>query len=87
MDVVAITAELDSMEKNSKWREACEYVKPFVMEAVDPGVLWRLLRVYYRVGKFVADSKQEREEVAEQGMKLYDRAIELAGTNFDVQKV
>ena len=87
MDVAAIVKEADRLQTSNKWREAYDYLRPHAAEAVDPEVLWRLLRSYYRIGKYLARDKQERDQVAEDGLQLYERALKRDENHFNVQKV
>lgn len=86
-DITAVTAEADRLQRNSQWREAYEYLKPYTEEARDPELLWRLIRSYYRVGKHLARNKKESEDAAKIGMELSERGLAIDDKNFELLKV
>jgi len=87
MDVTQIAAEADKLEKENRWREAYNYLKEYVDSAEDPELVWRIIRAYYRVGKYLARDKQEREEVARKGEELFARALAINDKNHRLHQV
>jgi protein-disulfide isomerase-like protein with CxxC motif len=86
-EVAALCAEADKLERASKWREAYDMLKPHAGGARDPELLWRIVRAYYRMGKYLTKDKHERDLIAEEGMALSERALQIDPNNFNVQKV
>lgn len=84
---VEIAAEADRLHYGGGWRDAYEYLKPHCDSSTDPEVLWRLLRSFYRVGKFLAKDQQEIEYLAQKGHDIMERALKLHENNFHIQKV
>lgn len=87
MEVADIVAEADKLQSSNKWRDAYEYLKPYSDTAEDPELLWRLLRSCYRIGKYLARDKQERDAVAEKGLEIMERALAKDSNHFNIQKV
>ena len=82
-----LVAEADRLNRSGEWREAYEYLKPHCDDSTDPEVLWRLLRAFYRVGKFLAKDKQEKEYIMQKGVEIMESALKLHENDFNVQKV
>lgn len=89
MDVAAISmkAEVDRLEEENLWREAYDYVRPYADTTEDLDLMWRLIRAYYRVGKYLPRDKQESLEVAKKGMEISDRALRIDENHFNVHRV
>ena len=86
-DQVDLAAKADELERSNRWREGYELLKPHALTTGDPELMWRALRTYYRVGKYLAKDKQEREEVSQEGLQVSERALQVAADHFNIQKV
>ncbi len=85
MDVPAIIARADELNKANQWKEEYEYVCAYFQEVRDVELIWRIIRAYYRVGKH--HLVKDVAEVARSGMGLYERALEINENNCNIQKV
>lgn len=82
-----LTTRVDELERSNRWRESYEMLKPHAADTRDPELMWRVLRANYRVGKYLAKDKQERDVVAQEGLQVSQRALQIAADHFNVQKV
>lgn len=87
MDVAAIKAKADELQRTNKWKEAYEYLEPYADEATDPEVLWRVIRSFYRMGKYLARNNEERDQIARKAQQVSERALQQHENNYNVQKV
>ena len=87
MDVATITAEADKLHSSNQWRECYDYLKGHADGTEDVELLWRLIRAYYFVGKYLAKSTEEAKEIATKGQEISDRALKINENHFNVQRV
>ena len=72
--------------------EAYEFRKAFAIlekysESDDPEVLWRLIRIYYRIGNNDAKDEAEAGRVADTALALRERVSAVGKEHFLCQKV
>jgi len=86
MDSGEICSRADELQHADKWREAYDVLKEF--ESTDDAeLLWRLIRSYYRVGKFLAADVAEKNEMANKGTAAVEKAVRMFPDDFQVRKV
>ena len=86
MDSKETCARADELQHGDKWREAYDFLKEFE-DTDDVELLWRLIRSYYRVGKFLAASTNERNEMAKKGQAAVEKGSRLFPEHFEIRKV
>lgn len=86
MDTKEICAKADELQHDDKWREAYDVLKEF-KDSEDAEIMWRLIRSYYRVGKFLTAGKAEKMCMAETGNATVERAVSKYPDHFEVRKV
>ena len=87
MDVLALNNMLDECYKTNKWREGYDRIKEYEDKATDPELLWRMIRSYYQVGKYMPRDKNEAEFLATKGLEISDRALKINGNHFNIRRV
>ena len=86
MDSKELCDRSDELQRGDKWREAYDILKDYG-DTDDVELLWRLIRSYYRVGKFLAQSTAERDEMALKGNAAVEKAASKYPNHFEVRKV
>ena len=80
----------DEQYKAGKWRENYEYLESHAdshKEALeDPEFLWRLERIYYKIGKYLTEDKKEAEELSRRGYELSQKSLKIDDNNFNCRK-
>ena len=83
----ALYEEVDKLQTSGKWSEAYDLLKSHT-ESEDPELLWRLIRSYYRMGKYVMkDNKPVRDSMAKKGTELVNRAANKYPEHFEIRRV
>ena len=86
-DIEDVMQRSDGLYKEDKLDEAFELLTPFADGSTDnPKMLWKLVRMYYRKSKAASDSK-EAVRLAEKGLEISKKAVELGSKNFLCWKV
>ena len=87
MDLSEVIKKADELNDDKKHREAYELLKPYVDTAEDPELLWRLIRVYNRVGMHAAKDEQEKKDLAKKVQEISERTMKAHDDNFHVLHV
>lgn len=82
----AIMQRADKLFEDRKWHEALEYLEQYG-ETEELDLLWRLMRINYRVGKHITPDLKAAERMAARGMELSERALKISDKHFLCQKV
>ena len=82
----AIVQHADKLYEDRKWHEALEYLEQYG-ETEELDLLWRLMRINYRVGKHITPDRKAAERMAARGMELSERALKISDKHFLCQKV
>lgn len=82
----AIVQHADKLYEERKWHEALEYLEQYA-DAKELDLLWRLMRINYRVGKHITADRRAAERMAARGMELSERALKISDKHFLCQKV
>ena len=85
-DVQAIVQHADKLYEERKWHEALEYLEQYA-DTKELDLLWRLMRINYRVGKHITADRKVAERMAARGMELSERALKISDKHFLCQKV
>jgi len=84
--VSTIGQHADKLYADNKWHEALEYLEHHA-DTENPDLLWRLMRINYRVGKHMTADRKVAEQMAAHAMELSDRALRINDKHFLCQKV
>lgn len=76
----------DKLYADNKWHEALEYLEQHA-DTENPDLLWRLMRINYRVGKHMTADRKVAEQIAAHAMELSERALKINDKHFLCQKV
>lgn len=82
----AIVQHADKLYEERKWHEALEYLEQYA-DTKELDLLWRLMRINYRVGKHITADRRAAERMAARGMELSERALKISDKHFLCQKV
>lgn len=85
-DLQALLIQSDKLYEANKFREAFDILNKFA-DSEDPEVLWRLLRVYYRMGTQEAASTEEAIRLAETAMAFREKVLVFGKEHMYCQKV
>ena len=86
-DVPALLQQADELYSQGKYEEALNLLEPQSAESEDTELLWRLLRIYYRLGKGAKDDKTRAETLAKKAYDLSQRGLKINENSFGIQKV
>ena len=79
-------AEADRLYGEQKYREALDLLEAQAAESEDVELLWRVMRLYFRLGKASKD-KAEANSFAEKAYNVSERGLKVNENNFGIQKV
>ena len=87
-DLQTVFDQSDTLYRENKWKEAFDILSPYAdNDPSDVELLWRLVRVFFRVSKFFSKDKEEAERLAKKGLELSKKALSIDDKNFQCQKV
>lgn len=84
--VSAIIAKADRQFNENKMLENYEYLLQY-KELAESGLLWRLARVSYEVGKYYTPDKTNAKRIAEEGLAYAKRSIQLDSSSSEAYQV
>ena len=79
-------AEADRLYNHQKYKEALELLEARAAESEDVELIWRVMRLYFRLGK-ASKNKAEADGFAEKAYALSERGLKVNENNFGIQKV
>lgn len=85
-DIQECMQKSDELYSQQQFREAMDLLDPFSTESEDVELLWRVMRLCFRLGKTAKD-KPEADALAEKAYKLSQRGLKINENVFGIQKV
>ena len=85
-DVQKLMQKADELYSQQQFREAMDLLEPFSLESEDVELLWRVMRLCFRLGKAAKD-KSEANALAEKAYRLSERGLKINENVFGIQKV
>lgn len=85
-DGPSLLQQADELYSQQKYREALELLEPECAESEDTNLLWRVMRLYYRLGK-AADDETTAGEFAKKAYEISERGLKINENSFGIQKV
>ena len=85
-DVESTCKHVDQLYEDNEWRKTLEYLQQF-SDTEDPELLWRLIRVNYRLGKQGTSDQREAKKFAEAALQHSEKALALHANDFQCIKV
>ena len=85
-DVQETLQKADELYDQQKFREAADLLEPLVAESEDVELIWRVMRLYFRLGKATKD-KAEGDALALKAYELSTRGLKINENMFGIQKV
>lgn len=79
-DVQSIVAQADQLFKEEKWPETLECLMKF-SDTREPELLWRLVRVHFKLSKQDSTPAAEQKRLADEGLKFAERGLEVDDKN------
>ncbi len=73
-------------DQTSSYRDVLAALSKYA-DSDDPEALWQLIRIYYRVGKYEAKSKEESMRMADAALACREKVLVVAKEHFLCQKV
>ena len=86
VDVPALKQKADELYGQLKYKEALDLLEPHSAECEDVDLLWRVMRLYYRLGK-VATDKSEIDSLAKKAYDISEMGLKINENVFGIQKV
>ena len=87
-DLQTVFDQTDVLYTENKWKEAFDILSPYAdNDPSDVELLWRLVRVFYRISKFFSKDKEEMVSLAKKGLELSKKALTIDDKHFQCQKV
>ena len=86
-DRPAVLKYSDRLYVDRQWAKLLDYLRGLLDGALDPELLWRLLRCAYRLGKQALDAGDTKaaERVADDAMELAEKGLAGDGGRHDYQ--
>ena len=85
-DVQDSLKKADELYNHQKFREAADLLEPLLAESEDVELIWRVMRLYFRLGKAAKD-KAEGDAFALKAYELSKKGLEINENVFGIQKV
>lgn len=85
-DAEQLMVQVDQLYGEQKYKEALDLLEPQVGESQDVELLWRVMRLYFRLGKASPD-KSQADALAEKAYHLSERGLKINENVFGIQKV
>lgn len=90
-DLAVYLKSVDEQYKAGQWRENLENLDSYVeshKEALEePEILWRIVRIYYKIGKYLPRDQKESEELSRKGYEYSEKSLKIDDKNFSCRKV
>lgn len=86
-DGSSLLRQADELYSQQKYREALELLEPESAESEDAELLWRMMRLYYRLGSAAKDDQTKAGELAKKAYEISERGLEIDENSFGIQKV
>ena len=84
----SLLEQADELYGQQKYGEALELLEPGSVESEDAELLWRLMRLYYRLGKEAGKGDQTKAgELAKKAYETSERGLKVNDKSFGIQKV
>ena len=84
----SLLEQADELYGQQKYGEVLELLEPGSAESEDAELLWRLMRLYYRLGKEAAKGDQTKAgELAKKAYETSERGLKINDKSFGIQKV
>ena len=85
-DVQEVMQKADELYNHQRFREAMDLLEPISLESEDVELLWRVMRLYFRLGKAAKD-KTEADALAGKAYRLSEKGLKINKNVFGIQKV
>lgn len=85
-DIQDSLRKADELYNQQKFREAADLLEPLSAESEDVELIWRVMRLYYRLGKAASD-KAEGDAYALKAYELSAKGLKINENTFGIQKV
>lgn len=82
----SLLQQADELYSQQKYREALDLLEPESAESEDTNLLWRVMRLYYRLGIAAAD-ETTAGELAKKAYEMSERGLKINENSFGIQKV
>ena len=86
-DSPSLLQQADELYRQQKYREALDLLEPEAAESEDTELLWRVMRLYFRLGKEAKDDEAKAGELAKKAYETSERGLKVNENSFGIQKV
>ena len=86
-DGPSLLQQADELYRQQKYREALDLLEPESAESEDAELLWRVMRLYFRLGKDAKDDEAKAGELAKKAYETSERGLKVKENSFGIQKV
>ena len=87
-DSPSLLRQADELYSQQKYREAIELLEAeSAGQSEEADLLWRVMRLYYRLGKEAKDDQTKAGEFAKKAYETSERGLKVNENSFGIQKV